>query len=319
MATFAPRTFIRHPALASAAILSAAGTAYYLSRPNFALDSAQNAPNKTLSLPKNMLFSQLLKVTSVEQINHDTKKITFELPGGKSEVSGVSPGGAILTQHTPEGAWFPVLRPYTPIHDLDERGTLQLLVKKYPNGKASSYIHSLQPGESLKVRGPLPGAGYKASPDKSHSILLVAGGAGITPIYSLTKGILADEEDNTRIQLVWGVNGTRDIILKEQLEELKRKFPDRLDVTYCVSGPEGKADAPSLAAGASGEEYRKGYVNESVIKEVVSKIQGAGKTWGDAKGTKVFLCGPPTMEDAVAGKQGVLAALGVTKKEVYKF
>lgn len=36
-----------------------------------------------------MLFSRELKVTQVEQVNHDTKRITFELPGGKGEISGV--------------------------------------------------------------------------------------------------------------------------------------------------------------------------------------------------------------------------------------
>jgi cytochrome-b5 reductase len=36
-----------------------------------------------------MLLSRELKVKHVEQVNHDTKRITFELPGGKSEISGV--------------------------------------------------------------------------------------------------------------------------------------------------------------------------------------------------------------------------------------
>ena len=40
-----------------------------------------------------MLFSRQLKVKGVDQVNHDTKKITFELPGGQKEVSGVTPGG----------------------------------------------------------------------------------------------------------------------------------------------------------------------------------------------------------------------------------
>jgi cytochrome-b5 reductase len=36
-----------------------------------------------------MLFSRELKVKHVEQINHDTKRITVDLPGGKGEISGV--------------------------------------------------------------------------------------------------------------------------------------------------------------------------------------------------------------------------------------
>lgn len=62
------------------------------------LDSAQNQPTKLLSMPSGMLFSKQLTVKSSEQINHDTKKITFTLPGGASQISGV-PAGCELPDH----------------------------------------------------------------------------------------------------------------------------------------------------------------------------------------------------------------------------
>jgi cytochrome-b5 reductase len=87
--------FARRPFLTTATAASAVAAAYYVSQPRrpLMMDSAQNPLSKTLTMPKNMLFSKQLKVTSVEQINHDTKRITFALPGGKGEVSGVTPGG----------------------------------------------------------------------------------------------------------------------------------------------------------------------------------------------------------------------------------
>jgi cytochrome-b5 reductase len=145
-------------------------------------------------------------------------------------------------------------------------------------------------------------------------VLLVAGGAGITPIYSLAKGILSNPADKTRIQLLWGVNGTRDIVLKDELEALEKQYPDRLHVTYAVSGPEAKPDAPSLG---DESKYRKGYVDKSLLQEAIAKCQKG--TFGSEKGEKVFLCGPPKMEEAVAGKNGVLAELGVQKKEIHRF
>jgi cytochrome-b5 reductase len=144
--------------------------------------------------------------------------------------------------------------------------------------------------------------------------LLVAGGAGITPIYSLTKGILSNPADKTRIQLLWGVNGTRDIVLKDELEALEKQYPDRLHVTYAVSGPEAKADAPSLG---DESKWRKGYVDKSLLQEAIAKCQKG--TFGSEKGEKVFLCGPPKMEDAIAGKNGVLGELGIQKKEIHRF
>ncbi|KAK3726124.1 hypothetical protein LTR37_000272 [Vermiconidia calcicola] len=277
------------------------------------MDSTQNPPTKMLSLPSGMLFSKQLKVTDVQQVNHDTKRITFALPGGKNEVSGLTPGAAILTQHTPAGAWLPVLRPYTPIHNLDQPGILELLVKKYPEGRASTHMHSLSPGDELTVRGPLPGAW--TTPKDQREIVLIAGGAGITPIYSLAKGILFNPEDKTKIQLLWGVNGTRDIVLNQELEALEKQYPERLQVTYAVSGPEA---SPSAASLGDESKYRKGYVDKSLLQEVIQKCQKSG-AWGDAKAQNVFLCGPPKMEDAIAGKNGALTQLGVQKKEVYRF
>lgn len=103
--------FSRRPVLATATTFVAIGSLYYVSRPRpQLLQSGHSTPMPTLSLPKNMLFSKQLRVTSVEQVNHDTKRIIFALPGGKDEISGVTPGAAILTQHTPDGGWFPVFR-----------------------------------------------------------------------------------------------------------------------------------------------------------------------------------------------------------------
>lgn len=144
--------------------------------------------------------------------------------------------------------------------------------------------------------------------------MLVAGGAGITPIYSLTKGILSSPADQTRINLVWGVNGTRDLVLKDELEKLESQFPERLRIVYAVSGPEAKPEAPSLG---NEDKYRKGYVNRAVIEDAARWCEKAD--WGDGQGTKVFLCGPPAMEDALAGKKGVLGGLGLGKKEIHRF
>lgn len=175
-------------------------------------------------------------------------------------------------------------------------------------------MHSLRPGDSLTVRGPIPGYAYQAS-DSPRSVVLVAGGAGITPIYSLAREILTnDANDQTSVQLLWGVNGSRDIVLRRELEQLEKQFPQRLRVTYAVSGPEAGAGEPAVLG--DGEKYRKGYVDRALVQEAIGRC---GANWGDVKGTKVFLCGPPKMEEAVAGKNGVLAELGLGKKEIHRF
>jgi hypothetical protein len=52
-----------------------------------------NNKKETFGLPSTMLFSKRLTVMAVEQMNHDTKRITFALPGGLEESSGVPVSG----------------------------------------------------------------------------------------------------------------------------------------------------------------------------------------------------------------------------------
>ncbi|KAF2766307.1 cytochrome-b5 reductase [Teratosphaeria nubilosa] len=270
--------FARRPVLTIATATSILGSAYYISQqPRLRLDSAGNEPTNTVAFPRTMLFAKQLTVKSVEQLRN--------------------PNPTYATQRL-----------------VPTRGALQLLVKKYPNGRSSGHMHSLAPGETLTVRGPLPGYTSTPSYDKDRAVILVAGGAGITPIYSLAKGILHDSADRTKVQLLWGVNGTRDIVLKSELEELEQRYPGRLSVTYVVSGPEAALDATSLR---DGRKWRTGYVNKALIEEAMRKAKQS--SWGDEKGTKVFLCGPPRMEDALAGRGGVLGELGLGKKEIHRF
>jgi len=173
------------------------------------------------------------------------------------------------------------------------------MVKKYPNGKASTHIHSLIPGDTLTFATALKGHAW--TPNQARQVYLIAGGAGITPIYQLAQGILNNPADKTKISLVFGVNTEQDLLLREEFEEFKSRFPDRFDYVYTVSHPEG-----------SGEGYRKGYVTEELLRGLV-------KVDGDAK---VFVCGPPAMEDSLVGPRGsagILARLGFEKGQIIKF
>ncbi|KAJ5497014.1 hypothetical protein N7463_009001 [Penicillium fimorum] len=239
-----------------------------------------------------------LRLQSTKDVNHNTKRLVFEFPD-KHATSGLSLTSALLTISRPEGRWFPVLRPYTPISDLNQEGQVELMVKKYPNGRASSHIHSLVPGDTLTFAAAIKGHAW--TPNQAPQVYLIAGGAGITPIYQLAQGILNNPADKTKINLVFGVNTEKDLLLREELESFKTRFPGRFDYIYTVSHPEGEGDG-----------LRKGYVTEELLREVV-------KADGDAK---VFVCGPPVMESSLVGSRsqnGILARLGFAKGQIVKF
>ncbi|KAH6654928.1 NADH-cytochrome b5 reductase [Verticillium dahliae] len=149
-----------------------------------------------------------LPLESSEVVNHNTKRLRFRLPD-ENAVSGLALTSAVLTISWPKGRWLPVARPYTPISPSDQPGTLDLLVKLYPDGKQSTHLHSLSPGETL---------------------LFAA--AGITPIYQLTQGILRNPEDKTNITLVFGINTDADALLKPEFDAFEKDFPGRFEAIY---------------------------------------------------------------------------------------
>ncbi|CAI7641203.1 unnamed protein product [Penicillium palitans] len=245
-----------------------------------------------------------LRLESSQQVNDNTKRLRFQLPDPASN-AGLSLASFILTFHKPKDAWFPVIRPYTPINNFDDPGYIELLVKKYPNGRASGYLHSLQPGDELNIRGPM--RGYKWKTNEFEHVNLIAGGAGITPMYQLIQGMLNNPDDRSKIKLIFGVNTDNDLVMKEELDTFEKKFPGRLKVVYRVSDP------------VEGSPFTKG----RVTKELLEKELLGPK---DSKATKIFLCGPPAMEEAIFGtkgwissKKGVLEELGYAADRVHRF
>lgn len=182
----------------------------------------------------------------------------------------------------------------------EQTGSIEFMVKQYPNGTASTHLHSLKPGDTLSFAATLKA--FPWVPNKFSQVYLIAGGAGITPIYQLLQGILKNPYDKTKINLVFGVNTEQDLLLREELEDFKSRFPDRFSYLYTVSHPTDKETS-----------LRKGYVTEELLKEVVKSSD---------KSTKVFVCGPPSMENSLVGKRGtagILSELGFTKDQIYKF
>lgn len=185
----------------------------------------------------------------------------------------------------------------------DAPGHIDFLVKHYPSGKQSTHLHFLTPGETLLFAFPIKGPQWKTPPPSAgpEHITLIAGGAGITPVYQLAQGILRDPADTTTsMTLVFGVNTDKDVLLRDEFRDFEKKFPGRFRAVYTVSQPD------------AGSPYYKGRVTKELLDEVVPEA-GRGK---------VYLCGPPAMETSLVGKRGspgILQQLGYKKDQIYRF
>jgi NADPH-dependent ferric siderophore reductase len=63
---------------------------------------------------------------------------------------------AIITKYKGPEMQKPVIRPYTPVSDVDQKGTVDFIIKKYPGGAMSEHMHNMEPGQRLDIKGPIP-------------------------------------------------------------------------------------------------------------------------------------------------------------------
>lgn len=247
-----------------------------------------------------------LKLEDVEIVNHNTKRFRFKLPEDDM-VSGLHVASAILTKYKAPDAEKPTIRPYTPVSDENAKGYVDLLIKKYEGGPMSTHLHDMAPGQRLDFKGPLPK--YPWTANKHNHIALVAGGTGITPMYQLARAIFSNPDDKTKVTLVFGNITEEDILLKKEFAELENTYPQRFRAFYVLD------KSPKEWAG------NKGYINKELLKTVLPEPK--------SENVKVFVCGPPGLMKAISGPKvspqdqgdltGILADLGYSKDQVYKF
>ena len=63
---------------------------------------------------------------------------------------------------------------------------------------------------------------------------LIAGGTGITPMYSIALASLLGRE-NLEIKLLYSNKTKNDILLKSELDNLAKTYPDRFQVFYTLT------------------------------------------------------------------------------------
>ncbi|KAK2749411.1 mitochondrial peripheral inner membrane protein [Myotisia sp. PD_48] len=79
---------------------------------------------------------------------------------------------------------------------------LQFLIRKDPHGEVSTYLHSLEPGSIIEMRGPQ--IEYELSPD-IDDVLFIAGGTGVAPALQAVHTIFKcnGAKEMTRMHVLW--------------------------------------------------------------------------------------------------------------------
>ena len=211
-----------------------------------------------------------LKIKEVRRETEDTSTLVFESP--EKPINYLP--GQFLTLILPiEGE--DVRRSYSlsssPFIDKDPAIT----VKRVESGVVSNYLNDhMKVGDEFDIMEPAGHFTPQLDAEQSKKYVLFAGGSGITPLMSILKSILVQEQ-KSHVTLVYQSRNEQSVIFKEFLDELKIKYPDQFELIHILSQP-----------GASWEGH-KGRLDKALASDILMDI-----AQNKVASREYFICGP---------------------------
>lgn len=148
---------------------------------------------------------------------------------------------------------------------------------------ANSLFKNLKVGDAVEVSEPRGRFTLISKPHEFRTIVGFAGGIGITPILSHFKNILYSEP-RTRLFLFYGNRSKKQVAFKNELEELVKQYPDRLEIHYFYSQEkvgnglfEGRLNAKKVALIINQILMLDDTDEESTIWDAVDEVLICGK------------------------------------------
>jgi len=182
-----------------------------------------------------------------------------------------------------------VKRSYTIASSPTQLHYCAITVKREENGLVSRFLHDqIKEGDALEVAA--PNGKFTFTGEEAKSIVLIAGGVGITPMMSVIR-YLADMGWHGEIFLLYCCRTTRDFIFREELEQLQERHP-HLSVFATMTRAAG-----TVWMGL------KGRFTAEVLGHLVP----------DLSQRRIHVCGPSAMMDAVCA---MLKTLKVPDEQV---
>lgn len=209
------------------------------------------------------------RVVAMAPIAHDVMEIRLKLP--QNQRFHYLPGQYIdLLMRDGRRRSFSIANPP------DEAGTLELHVRRVPDGYFTNYIfEGMKERDLLRFQGPL-GTFFLRDGDETRPLIFVAGGTGFAPIKAIVEHAFA-EGIRRPMHLFWGARAVRDLYLRELAETWQQRH-DNFSFTPVLSEPGGDDE---WAGGT-------GWVHDAVTL-----------CYPDLSGHQVYASGPPPMIEAL--------------------
>jgi ferredoxin-NADP reductase len=170
-----------------------------------------------------------------------------------------------------------------------KREHLDLTVRREPRGAVSRHMDDLlKVGDQIEAGGPI--GKFTFTGTEADSIVLIAGGVGITPMMSISR-YLTERSWPGEIFFFYACRAPKDFIFAKQIDALQRANR-QLHVIVTMSG-------------ANGSDWQgpRGRLSKELFLQTVPNLASR----------RIHLCGPPAMMEAT---KAILTELGVPGNQV---
>lgn len=227
---------------------------------------------------------------SKKNVSWDTRIFTFKLDHEEQRL-GLPIGQHLMVRLQDPATRETIIRSYTPISEINDKGYMDMLVKVYfatngsSGGKMSMAMDSLPIGHFIEMKGPIGKFEYlgrglcmiSGKQRRIKSFVMVCGGSGITPIYQVFRAVMRDADDETKCTVLDGNRLFEDILCKEELDALSAGNDKKCKILHTLT------KATDSWTGLRGRITGK-LVEEHCVRD---------------KDTLVLICGPEALEKAM--------------------
>ena len=244
-----------------------------------------------------------LKLAKKQELTKSTFALEFEIPPELSSQYQFEAGQYVTLQLKSDGNH---LHKDFSMTSAPYEGKITLGIKiNSEESFAYTLFKDLQIGDQLEVSEPRGRFTIISKPHEFRTIVGFAGGIGITPILSHFKNLL-HTEPRTRLFLFYGNKTREQIIFKNELDELVKNNPDRLEIHYFYSQEK------------IGNGLFEGRLNEKKVALIINQILMLDDTDEESRiwdaVDEVLICGKGEMIKSIAN---ACYEHGIPKKNIH--
>ncbi|MFX1410539.1 MAG: flavin reductase family protein [Promethearchaeota archaeon] len=176
---------------------------------------------------------QILQVSDVQQISHDTKLYRFVSANPKKLLAPFRAGQYIGL--TVEVNGVRTSRPFSLVSSPNQLAYYELGIKRKEGGFVSPYIlDNIKVGDILEATEPMGNLCYNRI-FHGKDLVFIAGGSGITPFISMIRNI-SERMLNLNVWLIFGCLTEKDILFRDELKDIQARRSN-IRIKYILSEP----------------------------------------------------------------------------------